>query len=74
MAAEGTLMSAGGRVVNVVGLGPQLDDARAIAYRAAEAIQFTGKHFRRDIGARGRARRPAGGGAARAVPAEEARR
>ena len=50
---DGRLVSAGGRVVNVVGVGPTLEDARDRAYRAVEVVRFDGKVFRRDIGARG---------------------
>ena len=39
----------GGRVLNVVGIGPDLDRARARAYRAAERITWPGMQFRRDI-------------------------
>jgi phosphoribosylamine--glycine ligase len=56
-AHDGRMMSAGGRVVNIVGLGSDLGEARARAYRAVDVVQFDGKHFRRDIGAR---RRPRG--------------
>ncbi len=47
----GRLVTAGGRVLSVVATGESLDDARAAAYRAAEAIRFDGKQFRSDIGA-----------------------
>jgi len=50
---EGGLVSAGGRVLNVVGWGPALQKARRRAYRAVEMVQYEGKVFRRDIGARG---------------------
>jgi len=43
------LVSNGGRVLNVVGRGPDVAAARAAAYRAAEAINFPGKQFRSDI-------------------------
>jgi phosphoribosylamine--glycine ligase len=42
--ADGRLVTAGGRVLTVVGLD------RAAVYSAAETIQFVGKQFRRDIG------------------------
>lgn len=51
---DGRVVSAGGRVLNVVGVGSDLGDARTRAYRAAEMVQFQGKVFRRDIGERGR--------------------
>jgi len=46
------LLTWGGRVLNVVGLGATLESALEKAYRAADKIQFEGKQFRRDIGAR----------------------
>jgi phosphoribosylamine--glycine ligase len=48
------LVSNGGRVLNVVGRGPDIATARAAAYRAAEAIDFPGKQYRRDIAERAR--------------------
>ncbi len=50
--ATGAIVTAGGRVLNVVGAGDSLAEARALAYRAADLIRFTGKVMRRDIGAR----------------------
>ncbi|HEY3034073.1 MAG TPA: phosphoribosylamine--glycine ligase [Streptosporangiaceae bacterium] len=53
----GRLVSAGGRVLNVVGTGPDLATARDVAYRAAGAIEMRGGWYRRDIAetaARGR--------------------
>ena len=44
------IVSAGGRVLTVVGLGPSYEDAMARAYAAVDAIQFDGMQFRRDIG------------------------
>ncbi|MEA2623473.1 MAG: phosphoribosylamine---glycine ligase [Chloroflexota bacterium] len=49
-AADGMLVTAGGRVVTVVGRGPSLAAAADEAYRAAAAITFPGVQFRRDIG------------------------
>jgi phosphoribosylamine--glycine ligase len=46
---SGELVTAGGRVLNVTGLGADLADARAAAYAAAEEIDFEGKQMRRDI-------------------------
>jgi phosphoribosylamine--glycine ligase len=43
------LVSNGGRVLNVVGRGPDVATARAAAYRAAETINFPGKQYRTDI-------------------------
>jgi phosphoribosylamine---glycine ligase len=44
------LVTSGGRVLNVVGLGDSVGDARNAAYSAAGGIQFTGMHMRKDIG------------------------
>jgi len=49
---DGRTLTAGGRVLNVVGTGATLSDARARAYRTADAITYDGKIVRRDIGAR----------------------
>ena len=43
------LVTAGGRVLNAVGSGPDLPSARAAAYAAAESVGFRGAWFRRDI-------------------------
>jgi phosphoribosylamine---glycine ligase len=49
----GTLVTAGGRVLGVTGLGPDLQSALDRAYAAVEAISFEGMQFRQDIGRRG---------------------
>jgi phosphoribosylamine--glycine ligase len=48
----GKLVTAGGRVLNVTGIGASPSEARERAYDAAEKIQFDGKQMRRDIAAR----------------------
>jgi phosphoribosylamine--glycine ligase len=50
--ADRRLVTAGGRVLNVVGMGASIPEAQLHAYAAAEQIQFEGAHYRRDIGAR----------------------
>jgi phosphoribosylamine---glycine ligase len=45
------LLVAGGRVLDVVGVGPTLEQARARAYEAVGAINWPGMQFRSDIGA-----------------------
>jgi phosphoribosylamine--glycine ligase len=45
----GELVTAGGRVLNVTGLGSDAANARAAAYAAADMIEFPGKQLRRDI-------------------------
>jgi phosphoribosylamine--glycine ligase len=49
---DGRLVTAGGRVLNVTGLGPTLEDARGRAYAAVEQIHFDGAQYRSDIAAR----------------------
>ena len=43
------LLTAGGRVLNVVGTGPDAATARQRAYAAVEKIRWEGKQFRSDI-------------------------
>lgn len=50
--AGGEIVTAGGRVLNVTGLGTNPAEARARAYDAAERIEFEGKQMRTDIAAR----------------------
>lgn len=50
--SDGELITNGGRVLNVVGLGSTFEKARARAYEACEAINFEGKQLRSDIGKR----------------------
>ena len=54
--ADGTLRVAGGRVLNVTAVASSFAEAQAKSREAAEAIQFDGKVFRRDIGWREAAR------------------
>jgi phosphoribosylamine--glycine ligase len=49
---DGEILTAGGRVLNVTGLGPTAADARRRAYDAAELISFEGRQLRTDIAAR----------------------
>ncbi|HUH03616.1 MAG TPA: phosphoribosylamine--glycine ligase [Kofleriaceae bacterium] len=49
---NGSLVTAGGRVLGVTALGADVTAARARAYAAVDRIEFEGKQFRRDIGAR----------------------
>jgi phosphoribosylamine--glycine ligase len=50
--ADGKVVTDGGRVLNVTGIGSSPAEARERAYDAAEKIQFDGKQMRRDIAAR----------------------
>ncbi|HYN22524.1 MAG TPA: phosphoribosylamine--glycine ligase, partial [Thermoanaerobaculia bacterium] len=49
---DGELVSAGGRVLSVCAVDPDLAGALRKAYTAAEAIDWPGKVYRRDIGRR----------------------
>ncbi len=49
---DGALLSAGGRVLSVVGTGPDLAAARDDAYRRLEGVHLTGSHHRSDIALR----------------------
>jgi phosphoribosylamine--glycine ligase len=53
---DGRIVTAGGRVLNVTGIGSTPAEAREHAYRVAEKIQFDGKQMRRDIAERAVAR------------------
>ncbi len=55
-ARDGTLVTAGGRVLGVQALGLDIPAAIAQAYAAMARIAFPGMHFRRDIGRRALAR------------------
>jgi phosphoribosylamine--glycine ligase len=48
--ADGRLVAAGGRVLTVCGVGPDLAAARAAAYTAVNAVEWPDGFYRRDIG------------------------
>lgn len=48
--ADGTLESAGGRVLSVVSMAGTIGEASRLSAAAAESVQFEGRQFRRDIG------------------------
>jgi phosphoribosylamine--glycine ligase len=50
--AGADLVTAGGRVLNAVGSGPDLAAARAAAYAVAECVEFRGGWYRHDIAER----------------------
>lgn len=52
MTDEGDLVTSGGRVLDVTGLGETFEAARDLAYAACEKINFEGKTLRHDIGLR----------------------
>jgi phosphoribosylamine--glycine ligase len=56
---DGSLATAGGRVLDVVAVASDLAEAQRMALAAAETIAFEGKQFRRDIGAKALAAAPA---------------
>lgn len=49
---DGKLVTSGGRVLNVVGLGRDLKEAKEAAYEAIKKIRFKNMYYRRDIGFR----------------------
>jgi phosphoribosylamine---glycine ligase len=49
---SGEVLSAGGRVLSVVGTGPDLQAARGCAYAAVARIGLAGSQFRTDIAER----------------------
>jgi phosphoribosylamine---glycine ligase len=51
------LVTAGGRVLTVVGQGASFEDATARAYQGVENIRFDGMQYRRDIGRKALLRR-----------------
>ena len=47
---DGSLVTAGGRILTVVGRGPDFSEAIARAYAGVRQISFEGMQYRRDIG------------------------
>jgi phosphoribosylamine--glycine ligase len=50
---DGRVVTAGGRVLGVTALGPDLRAAQRRAYEAVERIHFEGRHYRTDIAQKG---------------------
>jgi phosphoribosylamine--glycine ligase len=48
-AVDGEIVTAGGRVLNLTGLGPDVATARRRAYDAASVVEFDGRQMRNDI-------------------------
>ncbi len=71
---DGAVVSSGGRVLSVVGTGPDLTAARASAYATIDSIRFPGSHFRTDIGQAAAEGRISPLGRSAAGPASSARR
>jgi phosphoribosylamine--glycine ligase len=51
LAADGSVVSAGGRVLSVIATGSDLAHARHCAYDLIRRIQLRGSHYRTDIAA-----------------------
>jgi phosphoribosylamine--glycine ligase len=51
-AADGQVLTAGGRVLTVAAVAPTLAAARERAYAGAAKVHFQGAHYRRDVAAR----------------------
>lgn len=47
--SDGQIVTSGGRVLGVVGVGKDTEASRARAYEAAKSIHFDGVHYRSDI-------------------------
>ncbi|MGF1464247.1 MAG: phosphoribosylamine--glycine ligase, partial [Maricaulaceae bacterium] len=48
--ADGALVAAGGRVLNLTAIGGDVEEARALAYKSAAAVSWPGGFYRMDIG------------------------
>lgn len=51
---KGEIVTAGGRVLNVIGIGDTLDEALKRSYDSVAKIHFEGAHYRNDITAKAR--------------------
>ena len=49
---DGSVVSSGGRVLSIVGVGADLEAAREAVYRRVERVHLTGSHHRADIALR----------------------
>lgn len=49
---EGRVVTSGGRVLGVTGIGSDLPEAVESAYKVAEQIEYEGRYYRQDIGFR----------------------
>jgi phosphoribosylamine--glycine ligase len=52
LADDGSVRTAGGRVLSPTAIGPDLEQARAAAYRLVDQVSFPGQQYRTDIAAR----------------------
>ena len=46
---DGTIVTSGGRVISITGVGNTTMEARNMAYRAVGSISFDGMYYRKDI-------------------------
>ena len=46
----GKIVTSGGRVLGITGIGDNIDEAIKTAYEGVEIVNFNQKHFRTDIG------------------------
>jgi phosphoribosylamine--glycine ligase len=51
-AADGRIVTAGGRVLGITALGDTFAEARRTVYRALEKVHFEGAYWRQDIALR----------------------
>ncbi|HEY3297795.1 MAG TPA: phosphoribosylglycinamide synthetase C domain-containing protein, partial [Armatimonadota bacterium] len=49
---DGNIVTAGGRVLGVTGVGNTFEESIALAYAGVDKIRFDGMHYRKDIGQR----------------------
>ncbi len=61
--ADGSYLTAGGRVLGITARGDTVSVARARAYHAVEQVTFEGRQFRRDIGSKSSSSEPQASGA-----------
>ena len=47
---DGKIVTSGGRVLGITGIGNNIDEAIKTAYEGVEIVNFNQKHFRTDIG------------------------
>lgn len=47
---DGKILTDGGRVIGITGIDKNMEKLREKVYKAAETIEFEGKHYRKDIG------------------------
>lgn len=50
--ADGKILTAGGRVLNITAVGSTFEEVRQKVYEAVSKIRFENMHYRKDIGRR----------------------